>query len=174
MSEKVLRAMHFARWRHRHQKRKYTGNPYFDHLAEVAGIAAAGLGPFFMETGLQVAYLHDCMEDQDVTEEELQIQFGLEVATGVTWLSDLEKGNRAERKAAACERLAGAPSYVQTLKCADIISNTGSIVTHDPNFAVRYLIEMTHLLAVLHQANPGLRELALEQVREGQQKLLQG
>lgn len=172
MSDNVLRAMHFARWHHRNQKRKYTGNPYFDHLAEVAGIAAAGLDPFFTETGLQVAYLHDCMEDQGVTEEQLQIQFGLEVAAGVTWLSDLEKGNRAERKAAARERLARAPGYVQTIKCADIISNTGSIVTHDPNFAVQYLIEVSQLLAVLGKADKGLRNLASDQVLEAQRALL--
>lgn len=172
MSDHVLRAMHFARWRHKDQKRKYTGNPYFDHLAEVAGIAAAGLGPFWMEVGLQVAYLHDCMEDQGVTEQELQTVFGLVVAAGVTWLSDLEKSNRAERKAAARERLSKAPSYVQTIKCADIVSNTGSIVTHDPNFAVVYLIEATHLLAVLEKADVGLRQLALEQVREAQRALI--
>lgn len=32
-------AMVFAREVHKDQKRKYTGNPYADHLAEVAGIA---------------------------------------------------------------------------------------------------------------------------------------
>jgi len=35
----ALDAMIFAREIHKDQKRKYTGQPYADHLAEVAGIA---------------------------------------------------------------------------------------------------------------------------------------
>ena len=36
----VYRAMIFARTAHAPQVRRYTGNPYSDHLAEVAGIVA--------------------------------------------------------------------------------------------------------------------------------------
>lgn len=36
----ALRAMTFAREAHAGQARRYTGNPYVDHLAEVAGIVA--------------------------------------------------------------------------------------------------------------------------------------
>lgn len=168
----TYQAMLFAKERHKGQARKYTGNPYFDHLAEVAGIAAAGLPFAWLEVGTCVAYLHDSMEDQGVAEEELQIRFGLAVSTGVWWLSDLEKGNRAERKAAARERLAQAPAYVQTIKCADIISNTGSIVKHDPNFAALYLIEARQLLDRLIHAHAGLRVVALRQVMEGQRALI--
>lgn len=171
---KVFEAMQFARERHQHQVRKYTGNPYFTHLAEVAGIAATALGPFFMDMGLQVAYLHDCMEDQGVTEDELQQRFGMGVALGVWCLSDLEEGNRAERKEKSRKRLATAPAYVQTIKCADVISNTSSIVLHDPRFAVQYLIQISWLLDVLTLADPKLRNMAMQQVREGQQALLRG
>lgn len=165
-------AMLFARTVHESQKRKYTGNPYFEHLVEVAGIYASVADPFFVNTGLMVAYLHDCREDQNVAEEDLQRRFGLEVAAGVTWLSDLEQGNRAQRKAAARDRLAMAPSYVQTIKCADVISNTASIVLHDPNFAVQYLIEVSWLLDRLDRADPRLRNLARTQVWESQRALI--
>ena len=36
----AFEAMLFARTSHAGQVRKYTGNPYTDHLAEVAGIVA--------------------------------------------------------------------------------------------------------------------------------------
>lgn len=160
-------AMMFARHAHRTQQRKYTGNPYSDHLAEVAGIVATIAGdiqddPFIdSERMIAVAWLHDCIEDQGVTAYDLAQQFGLVVSAGVSALSDMEQGNRAERKAAARIRLAVAPGWVQSIKCADLISNTSSIVMHDPKFAVTYLEEKRLLLDVMVRADPRLRALAM-------------
>lgn len=158
-------AMVFAREAHRSQKRKYTGNPYADHLAEVAGIAVTAcpstLRPDVMAA---VAWLHDCVEDQGVTVEALTEKFGAEIARAVLFLSDTETGNRAERKAAARVRLAGAWDWVQTIKVADLISNTASIVQHDPKFAVVYLEEKRLLLDVLTKADARLVQIARSQV----------
>lgn len=161
-------AMSFARLVHSGQVRKYTGEPYFGHLAEVAGIAmAAGwrTPAIHPDRFMAVCWLHDCVEDQDVVEKDLVRLFGHEVAHGVMLLSDLEQGNRAERKAASRARLAVAPGWVQTIKCADLISNTKSIVLHDPKFAVTYIEEKRLLLDVLEQADPRLREIAREQAQ---------
>ena len=157
-------AMQFARDVHKHQIRKYTGNPYTDHLAEVAGITAATLADScslkLMDTAVAVAWLHDSVEDQEVSPAKLASLFGNQVAEGVVLLSDLEAGNRAQRKAASCERLATAPGWVQTIKCADLVSNTQSIVKHDPKFAVTYLEEKRALLKVLTKADPRVLGLA--------------
>ena len=160
-------AMMFARDVHKDQVRKYTGNPYTDHLAEVVGVAmsvgwhAALIHPDkFMAT----AWLHDCVEDQGVTPDQLEKRFGLEVTMGVMYLSDTETGNRAQRKAASRERLAKAPGWVQTIKVADLISNTSSIVKHDPEFAKVYLAEKVLLLDVLERADPQLLRCARDQV----------
>lgn len=154
----------FAFHVHRDHKRKYTGNPYTDHLAEVAGITAAvafregfGSDP---ETAIAVAWLHDCVEDVGVTLEDLEGRFGRDVRDGVEWLSDLEAGNRATRKRLSRERLARAPDWVQTIKVADLISNTSSIVQHDPGFARVYLAEKAALLDVLTGADAELRAIA--------------
>lgn len=167
-------AMRFARAVHRTQRRKYTGNPYTDHLAEVAGIVstvALDNLPHDVVGGVEgridrmiaVCWLHDCVEDQGVTEFDLFERFGILVAKGVLLLSDLEQGNRAERKAAGRARLAAAPGWVQTIKCADLISNTSSIVMHDPKFAVTYLEEKRLLLDVLTHADPRLLAMARAQ-----------
>lgn len=163
-------AMMFAREVHKYQKRKYTGVPYFTHLAEVAGIVATvayntqsapGAGP---QQIIATAFLHDCAEDCGVTLQQIEDKFGLIVALGVSGLSDIEPGNRAERKAASRERLAKCSGWIQTIKCADLISNTSSIVMHDPKFAVTYLEEKRLLLEEMTKADPRLRNLALEQV----------
>lgn len=155
-------AMMFAREVHKDQRRKYSGNPYADHLAEVAGIVATVQHEFMVPPGIMLAtaWLHDCVEDQGVSHLLLQSEFSMMVADGVMLLSDLEAGNRAERKRASCMRLAQAPSWVQTIKCADLISNTSSIVLHDPDFARVYLREKRDLLAVLTKADPRLHALA--------------
>ncbi len=163
MERTAYKAMMFAREAHKAQRRKYTGNPYTDHLAEVAGIVAT-VAPLDLadlaDLMVSVAWLHDCVEDQDVTVTQLRAEFGDAVADGVRLLSDLEKGNRAERKALSRARLADAPGWVQTIKCADLISNTSSIVMHDPKFARVYLEEKRLLLDVLTGADPRLLTLA--------------
>jgi len=167
---KAYEAMQFARMVHRHQVRKYTGNPYVDHLAEVAGIVSTvAIESMEMQaTMIATAWLHDCVEDQDVTGAELARKFGPTVQAGVLALSDLECGSRAERKAASRARLARAPWWVQTIKCADLISNTSSIVKHDPKFAAVYLEEKRLLLDVLTNADQRLLEMARYQVRASQ------
>lgn len=158
-------AMIFAREAHKDQKRKYTGNPYSDHLAEVAGIAVtacpSNLRPDVM---VAVAWLHDSVEDQGVVIETLSEKFGVEIARAVMFLSDTETGNRTERKAAARVRLAGAWDWVQTIKVADLISNTASIVQHDSKFALVYLEEKRLLLDVLTKADARLLQIARAQV----------
>ena len=161
-------AMMFAREAHKDQRRKYTGNPYSDHLAEVAGIAmsvgwhdSAVHPDIFMAT----CWLHDCVEDCGVELSEIDRLFGVQVAIGVSGLSDMESGNRAERKQLSRDRLESCSGWIQTIKCADLISNTSSIVMHDPKFAVTYLEEKRLLLGVMTKADPRLRKLAYELVQ---------
>lgn len=152
-------AMIFARKAHKDHVRKYTGNPYADHLAEVAGIVATVAHD---ERMIAVAWLHDCVEDVGITLDQIEDKFGFDVAIGVSGLSDLETGNRAERKQKSRDRLALCSDWIQTIKCADLISNTSSIVKHDPKFAVTYLEEKRLLLAVMNRADPYLHNLASE------------
>jgi (p)ppGpp synthase/HD superfamily hydrolase len=153
----LFAVMQFARSYHAGQVRKYTGAPYTDHLAEVAGVVATvDSSPLT----LAVAWLHDTLEDTEATYDDLRDGFGWPVADGVRWLSDLEQGNRAARKAASRARLAQAPDWVQTIKCADLISNTSSIVHHDLDFARVYLAEKRALLNVMTKADPRLLGIA--------------
>ncbi|MGV2866385.1 HD domain-containing protein [Achromobacter sp. AGC39] len=154
----------FALDKHRTQARKYTGDPYASHLAEVAGIVATVAGN--PERDISVAWLHDVREDQGVGNAELEERFGLEIARGVALLSDFEEGNRATRKALSRNRLSCAPGWVQTIKCADLISNTSSIALHDPKFAAVYLEEKRLLLEVLTRADPRLLARARDQVSQ--------
>lgn len=149
----IGRAATYAMAAHDGQKRKYTGEPYFVHCAEVAALVA-DVGS--CSTTIAVAYLHDVLEDckDKVTLWALQRDFGGLIACSVLDLSDLDSvGNRAERKRKSCYRLGQAAPAVKTVKLADLISNTRSIVRGDPKFAKVYLQEKRELLPYLKEGN---------------------
>ena len=160
MERTAFKAMMFAHRAHRNQRRKYTNAPYTDHLAEVAGIVATVAPHDVIDVMVSVAWLHDCVEDQGVEVRALRLDFGEMVAEGVSELSDLETGNRAERKRLSRLRLLASPGWVQTIKCADIISNTSSITQHDPKFAELYIEECRLTLTCMTKADPLLLDLA--------------
>jgi (p)ppGpp synthase/HD superfamily hydrolase len=139
------------------QKRKYTGEPYFVHPAEVARIVAGVSGS--TPEMVAAAWLHDTVEDTGVTTTDIHMNFGPEVAVLVGWLTDVSKpedGNRAVRKAIDREHTARAPAEAQTVKLADLISNSKSIVEHDPAFAKTYLEEKRLMLEVMTKGDPTL------------------
>lgn len=155
----------FVLEKHKDQKRKYTGELYVYHLLEVAQIVSGYLHHFPQHMHWRMmadSLLHDVMEDQGVTFDELTERFGVGVASDVVFLSDLNGGNRAERNKLARVRLGSAPPHVQTIKCADLISNTKSIVQHDHGFAINYLKEKRDLLSVLKEAQPDIHQRATE------------
>lgn len=141
------------------QTRKYTGDPYIIHPAEVVRIVSQVEHTPEM---LAAAWLHDVVEDTGVPLSDIWVEFDLIVAQYVMWLTDDSqgKGNRAQRKAHDRTRLAAAPAEVQTIKLADLISNSKSILEHDPKFAVVYLEEKRLLLEVLTKGDSVLLEQA--------------
>jgi len=162
-------AMCFAMKIHENQKRKYTGLPYWNHLAEVAGLISTLYGdePVVIAT----SWLHDCMEDCNVGSSTISINFGEEILYAVRGLSDLEEGNRQERNKKSIERLILQPYWVQDIKICDLISNTSSIVEYDPKFASIYLEEKKKLLNHLTKGNPLFMSMAKDIIREAEEKL---
>lgn len=138
---------------HTGQTRKYTGAPYLHHCEEVANIIAeAKCGPEIVAA----AWLHDVPEDTKWTVDYIRRALNEDVARLVWWLTDEPTwvANRATRRALTRSRLALAPAAAQTIKCADLISNTKDIAIHDPKFARVYLPEKRAVLDVLNHAHP--------------------
>lgn len=147
------------------QVRKYTGEPYIVHPAEVASIVARVPGS--TPDMVAAAWLHDVIEDTGCTFTDVHMAFGIDIATLVGWLTDVsrpEDGNRATRKAIDRAHTAEAPAEAQTIKLADLISNSRSIMQHDPEFAKVYLEEKRLLLEVLTRGDAGLHAEASKYV----------
>lgn len=165
----ISRASFFAEKRHENQRRKYTNEPYFVHLMEVARllVKARERSGLRDEHLVAAGYLHDILEDTDTTFEELVATFGGDIAGLVLEVTDISKpgdGNRATRKAIDREHLSRSSPRGATLKLADLISNSRDIIPHDPEFAKVYLAEKRDLLPFLRHGDPELFRRASEQV----------
>jgi (p)ppGpp synthase/HD superfamily hydrolase len=166
------RAALFAMNAHASQVRRYTSEPYHKHLAEVAALVA--LVPH-SEEQIAASWLHDVVEDQPITLNDLQIHFGNDVARLVEQVTDVSRpgdGNRAVRKALDLEHLRRASPAAQSIKYADLISNTHSIVTHDRKFAGIYLQEKQALLSAMPDGDPLLRQLAMRELMRARASLM--
>jgi|GEM_PF-4376689 len=162
--QRLYEAITLAMYIHRDQRRRYTGEPYWKHLAEVAALTRLGTED---TDALITAWLHDAVEDSGLEPGMLCAQFGERVRSGVMWLTcaAIEEGEpRDQRKARAVKQLRQAPGWVQTIKCADLASNLASIADHDLAFARHYVPECRALYESLGQASPPVRMLAAKEL----------
>jgi (p)ppGpp synthase/HD superfamily hydrolase len=134
MSQDILqfaRALDFAAKKHVHQRRKgELGEPYINHLADVTRLLAAateGRDAVLVLSGL----LHDTIEDTQTTFDELEAEFGREVADLVAEVSDDKTLDRTERKRLQIEKAPAKSDRAKMLKLADKTSNLHSI-SHSP------------------------------------------
>ena len=150
------RALFYAKHAHGEQKRRHTEEPYWHHPLRVANMVKAT--PRSTIEMVEAAYLHDVLEDTDVTEAELRLLFSPVTVDYVVWLTDppKEAGNRAKRKAMTIERLARAPNPVKTIKLADILDNAPSLKAHDPKFFPVWAAEKRESLPSLIGGNSAL------------------
>lgn len=167
--EVFKKASAFAEYAHRsvNQLRKYTDEPYIVHPTAVSGLVASVTSS--MEV-ISAAILHDTIEDVEwVTGELITIVFGKRIANLVLEVTDVSKksdGNRAVRKHIDLMHLAQASPEGQTIKLADLIDNTSSIVKYDPGFAYKYMREKRDLLQVLTRGDQRLYAIAQDTVTD--------
>lgn len=184
-SAKIMQAMIYAARMHgmprdghpNGQLRKYLNTPYVEHPIAVASICQKhGCD----DHTVTVCMLHDTIEDTTATYGDISKLFGEAVAKDVVALTDtpsgsavmgpdgkMQKLNRAGRKELDRLRLSQANARVHDVKLADMIHNTGSIVAHDPDFAVLYLQEKAATLPLLTRGRKSLMDLAIKTLNEG-------
>lgn len=115
------RAAIFARHAHEGQKRKATGAPYFTHVGKVAEILS---GYTERQELISAAYLHDTLEDCDVSYNELKAEFGNVIADYVFCLTNdktvLEKSGKVSYMVS---KISSMDSDVLLIKMCDTLAN---------------------------------------------------
>jgi (p)ppGpp synthase/HD superfamily hydrolase len=100
--------------------------PYVVHLSNVAMeilIAANNSKEFDLNFAIQIALLHDTLEDTATTFEELELEFGIEIAEGVSALTKNGDLPKEERMLDSLNRISSQRKEVWTVKLADRITN---------------------------------------------------
>jgi len=120
----IVKAAVIAREAHGKQTRKYSADPYVLHPARVA--ARALLLDGMSEEAVAAAWLHDVLEDTDITATQLDNKIGTKVTNLVIGLTNQSKGSslpRAERKKIDREWLSKQSPEVKRIKMLDRIDN---------------------------------------------------
>ncbi|HEX4606426.1 MAG TPA: HD domain-containing protein [Candidatus Angelobacter sp.] len=130
--QRILAAARFAAEKHAQQKRKgANGEPYFNHLLEVAALIASSSAELDVEL-VMAGFLHDTVEDTGVTAGELEARFGPDVAALVSEVTDDKSLPKETRKRLQVEDAHKKSARAQTLKLADKISNLRSVLASPP------------------------------------------
>ncbi len=162
------RAYVFAMQVHGQQKRA-SGDPYFAHPLEVAGI----LTEYYLDyQSIITALLHDTVEDTGVTIESIEEQFGIEVAKlvdGVTKLNKIEIKSEKMQQARNFQKFLVAMSddiRVLLVKLADRLHNMRTLhYIKNPQKRKRTSLETMEIYAPLAE------RIGMQQMKEELQEL---
>jgi len=153
-------AINYAKKAHAGHVRKYTTEPYVSHPIAVAGLVASVTDDKEM---IISAILHDVVEDTSATLGDIYHNFGRNITLLVNDLTDISKpgdGKRSRRKTIDRLHIDKASHRAKTIKLADLIDNTKTIVQFDPKFAAVYMQEKRALLGVLKEGDETLYKIA--------------
>jgi len=181
LTDRQQKLLDFVKLQHGSQLRKYTNEPYWHHLVSVAEIVSE-----YEPNGIEIALCHDLLEDTECTKEMLfdslcsagyDKDFSKNIVFAVIDLTDVfthecyPRLNRKERKLLELKKLRTISTISQSVKYADLIDNSSSIVEHDKGFAKVYLQEKQEILSVMRAGNPGLLKRCEQVLEESLMKL---
>ncbi len=147
----ICRAFNFAYQLHEGQSRK-SGEPYIAHPIAVAGLLRDLGGDKAM---IAAGFLHDVVEDTEVTPEEIEEKFGAEVrhlVEGVTKLSKFNFSSKTEHQAENFRRMFLAMAQdirVIVVKLADRLHNMRTLEHLKPEKQERIALETREIFAPL-------------------------
>lgn len=157
-------AIRFAAAKHAENNQTIPGTnlPYVVHISNVAmEILATGKHPSDFDLGfaIQLALLHDTLEDTSATFEEIAATFSVRIAEGVAALTKNEHLPKEERMTDSLERIRSLSKEVAAVKLADRITN----LQEPPKFwntekRINYQREAQLILDTLKGENPALEE----------------
>ncbi len=161
-------AINYAAERHKDQKVPGTQRSYLVHLTTVAmETMIAGEHTAYFDRGfaVQVAILHDLLEDTSTTFSEIQAVFGLKIADAVLALSKNIALESTEQIPDSLERIKLQSKEVWAVKLADRISNMQKPPKHWDQFKIIAYQKMARvILSTLKGGNVYLEKRLEEKI----------
>ncbi len=170
-------ALAFAAAKHEASKQKVKGTnlPYIVHVVNVAMeilVAAPQSGEFDVDVAIQVALLHDTIEDTDTTFEEIEQLFGHSIAVGVQALTKNESLPEGEQIYDSVKRIKQLSKEIWSVKLADRITNLMPPPANWSNEKIKHYIEDSKMiLRELQAGNIYLANRLVDKIKEYSQYL---
>jgi len=165
-------AIKFASAKHSEKGQKVPGTnlPYEVHISNVAmEILIAGFNTpcFNIGFAVQVALLHDTIEDTATDFQELENKFGIEIAEAVSALSKNDNLPKDWQMQDSLNRIKVLKPEVWSVKLADRITNLQPPPSHwDKAKKIKYHMEAQSILEVLGSGNAYLASRLSAKIRE--------
>ncbi|WP_366882596.1 YqiA/YcfP family alpha/beta fold hydrolase [Sulfuricurvum sp.] len=158
--EKYKKVLEFAARAHGEQKTPM-GYPYLAHIVSVASeiiAASSELNSDELDLAISCALLHDTIEDTATLFEEIEAEFGEQVAHGVSALTKNKSlSSKEEQMQESLKKLLQQPKAVQSVKLADRISNLSNVPAHwDEAKKKKYALEAQMIYDALKEAHLSL------------------
>lgn len=171
IQEVYQKAMKFAGEKHSHQKVPGTQANYLLHISNVAMeilLAYTNKPSFDVALAVQMAILHDTLEDTATTFEELHIIFGAEVAMGVQALTkNKELTSKRESMEDSLNRINALSKEVGMVKLADRITNLQPPPSHwNTDKIIKYREEAMLIAEELRNKNEYLHQRLQQKIEE--------
>ncbi|WP_328043340.1 HD domain-containing protein [Neobacillus mesonae] len=132
MMDVIDKALQAASKAHERQYRKGTDIPYIVHPVAVGMIL---LKAGYSEQVVAAGILHDTVEDTDVTLQDLERDFGQEIAEMVAGCTEPDKSlSWEQRKEHTIEYLKTASTEIRAIACADKLHNLRSIINDQEQY----------------------------------------
>jgi hypothetical protein len=127
LSQNIIKALEFASIAHRNQARVGPDKvPYISHPAAV-GMVLWKAG--FTDEVVMAGILHDVIEDTDYTYDDIQREFGKQIADWVAEVSEDAALPHDEKKEQYLTQLAAASMEAKAVSAADLLANRYSMLT---------------------------------------------
>lgn len=160
----IERAKYVCVFGHSNQFRKDGKTPYYIHPYRVADYVNAYVHS--TENMVAAAYLHDILEDTEITKETLERLFKEDIVKLVVELTNPSKGldlPRSTRKAIDREHLKFVSWGAKIIKMFDRFDNISDLSGFSKDFTKLYMEETLLMLAVIEDADKKFADLIAEQ-----------
>ena len=150
--------MNIAYAAHEGQYRRGNGEPYINHPKRVVTLLGENLEDVIQEM-YAAAWLHDVLEDTDVTREEILQATNQLTLDYVTYLTRavISKTNKALNEDMYLQKLSSAPVCVQNIKLCDMLDNMADLAgADDEEWAIKCIIKREKAIHYLTEADTTL------------------
>ena len=161
----LLEAASWAARAHDGQKRKDKVTPYASHVFRVC-LVVRDLFGFDDQRMLITALLHDLIEDTTSDFDDIEENYGAEIARWVSFLTKNKAMPDAEREKDYVARLRQAPWQVQACKLADVFDNLLDNSRLDPEKRQKSLARAQSYIKALQSAPAAELEKPLALVKQ--------